>query len=254
MTTPNSPWARASSGKATVTLISWRSGSKPVRRANSSISCWSAWSCCAFSASLAAAGLARSLATSIAATTLVATGNSASRPSTVAARSSPRRQPPRHDPSASIAIKAGKKTGLRVILPRMSSGWARMRFKGEQVWVRADESGQLLLDAEGRAEMKYRETDSKSYRPSPGNLIPDQGGAPPAERKRRVSGATPKTPAKAPARTPSASGAAIEIWTDGACSGNPGPMGIGVVVIDGATRREKGEYLGLGTNNIAELT
>jgi ribonuclease HI len=129
-----------------------------------------------------------------------------------------------------------------------------MRFKGEQVWVRADESGQLLLDAEGRAEMKYRETDSKSYRPSPGNLIPDQGGAPPAERKRRVSGATPKTPAKAPARTPSASGAAIEIWTDGACSGNPGPMGIGVVVIDGATRREKGEYLGLGTNNIAELT
>jgi ribonuclease HI len=129
-----------------------------------------------------------------------------------------------------------------------------MRFKGEQVWVRADESGQLLLDAEGRAEMKYRETDSKSYRPSPGNLIPDQGGAPPAERKRRVSGATPKTPAKAPARTPSASGAAIEIWTDGACSGNPGPMGIGVVVIDGAARREQGEYLGVGTNNIAELT
>ena len=47
---------------------------------------------------------------------------------------------------------------------------------------------------------------------------------------------------------------AIEIWTDGACSGNPGPMGIGVVVIDGAQRKEKGEYLGIGTNNIAELT
>jgi len=31
-------------------------------------------------------------------------------------------------------------------------------------------------------------------------------------------------------------------------------MGIGVVVIDGAKRREKGEYLGVGTNNIAELT
>ena len=31
-------------------------------------------------------------------------------------------------------------------------------------------------------------------------------------------------------------------------------MGIGVVVIDGEKRREKGEYLGIGTNNIAELT
>ena len=131
-----------------------------------------------------------------------------------------------------------------------------MRFKGEQVWVRADESGQLLLDAEGRAEMKYRESDTKSYRPSPGNLIPDQGGAPSVpspERKRRPSGAS-KAVAKAPSRTPSAGGSAVEIWTDGACSGNPGSMGIGVVVIDGPTRREKGEYLGIGTNNIAELT
>ena len=117
-----------------------------------------------------------------------------------------------------------------------------MRFKGGLVWVRADESGQLVLDADGRAEMKYRETDSKSYRPSPGNLLSDPGGAPsdpPPERKRRPSGAA-KAPAGAPSRAPSAGGSAVEIWTDGACSGNPGPMGIGVVVIDGATRREKG--------------
>ena len=86
-----------------------------------------------------------------------------------------------------------------------------MRFKGEQVWVRADETGQLVLDAEGRAEMKYRETDTKSYRPSPGNLIPDQGGAPsapPAPRKPRAGGpstkALVKAPVKALARTPSA--------------------------------------------------
>ena len=131
-----------------------------------------------------------------------------------------------------------------------------MRFKGGQVWVRADESGQLVLDAEGRAEMKYRETDAKSYRPSPGNLIPAEGGAPsdpPPERKRpRSTGA--KAPSKGTSKAPSSGGSAIEIWTDGACSGNPGPMGIGVVVIDGPARREKGEYLGIGTNNIAELT
>ena len=45
----------------------------------------------------------------------------------------------------------------------------------------------------------------------------------------------------------------VTIHTDGACSGNPGPMGIGVVVIDGSKRKEHGEYLGTGTNNIAEL-
>jgi ribonuclease HI len=31
-------------------------------------------------------------------------------------------------------------------------------------------------------------------------------------------------------------------------------MGIGVVILDGRERRELSEYLGLGTNNIAELT
>jgi ribonuclease HI len=125
-----------------------------------------------------------------------------------------------------------------------------MRFKGEQVWVRADESGHLVLDPQGRAEMKYRETDAKSYRPSAGNLSPVEEGAaapPPPERKRpRVEASKKKAPALG--------GGAVEIWTDGACSGNPGPMGIGVVVIDGSARREKGEYLGVGTNNIAELT
>jgi ribonuclease HI len=141
-----------------------------------------------------------------------------------------------------------------------------MRFKDQRVFVRADEAGRPLLDAEGRAEMKYRETDPKSYRPALGNLLADDGGAPP---KASPTPAAPRSPddggarKKAPAArkravhidttSPDAAGGAIEIWTDGACSGNPGPMGIGVVVLDGGTRRELGEYLGTGTNNIAEL-
>jgi ribonuclease HI len=43
-------------------------------------------------------------------------------------------------------------------------------------------------------------------------------------------------------------------YADGACSGNPGPCGLGVVLIDGPTRVELSEYLGEGTNNVAELT
>ena len=46
----------------------------------------------------------------------------------------------------------------------------------------------------------------------------------------------------------------IRIFTDGACSGNPGPMGVGIVILDGTSRREFTQYLGQGTNNIAELT
>jgi ribonuclease HI len=47
----------------------------------------------------------------------------------------------------------------------------------------------------------------------------------------------------------------ITAYTDGASSGNPGPMGIGVVLIkDGFVVEELSEYLGDGTNNIAEYT
>jgi ribonuclease HI len=133
-----------------------------------------------------------------------------------------------------------------------------MRFKGERVWVRADEAGKMALDEGGRAEMKYRESDNKSYRPFGGNLIPEEDGGAEAPSMATFASASTSPPpsAAAPAKKKSAAGGepAVELWTDGACSGNPGPMGIGVVAIDGGKRREHGEYLGVGTNNIAELT
>jgi ribonuclease HI len=100
-----------------------------------------------------------------------------------------------------------------------------------------------VLDGAGRAEMKYRETDPKSYRPSAANLLPDETSGPPRELPDAAGSE------RAPARV----AGSIEVWTDGACSGNPGPMGIGVVVVDGSAREEVSEYLGVGTNNIAEL-
>ncbi len=43
------------------------------------------------------------------------------------------------------------------------------------------------------------------------------------------------------------------IYTDGACFGNPGPMGIGLVVYKGKEKlMEVSEYAGEGTNNKAE--
>jgi ribonuclease HI len=46
----------------------------------------------------------------------------------------------------------------------------------------------------------------------------------------------------------------ITVYADGACSGNPGPAGLGVVIYDRHERRELSEFLGRATNNIAELT
>lgn len=45
------------------------------------------------------------------------------------------------------------------------------------------------------------------------------------------------------------------IHTDGACSGNPGPAGIGVVIKDGdVIVKEVSRSIGIATNNIAEYT
>ena len=47
----------------------------------------------------------------------------------------------------------------------------------------------------------------------------------------------------------------LEIFTDGACSGNPGPAAIGVVINkDGKTIKEISRSIGDATNNIAEYT
>jgi ribonuclease HI len=129
--------------------------------------------------------------------------------------------------------------------------WSQMRFRGQAVWVRVDAQGKLVLDRDGRAEMRYRPEDSRSYRPSPGNLEPlDAAGGeapPPAPARPRSAPRQAKPAGEAPPGT-------LHLWTDGACTGNPGPMGIGVVLIGEGKRRELSEYLGLGTNNIAELT
>jgi ribonuclease HI len=134
--------------------------------------------------------------------------------------------------------------------------WAQMRFRGQMVWVRVDAGGKPALDRDGRAEMKYRQEDARSYRPSPGNLEAVDGAARSEEAAPPPAAPSRKPRRAAPAGGPTAAGGTevVHVWTDGACTGNPGPMGIGVVVIADGKRRELGEYLGQGTNNIAELT
>jgi ribonuclease HI len=143
----------------------------------------------------------------------------------------------KREPARTIGLETSRRVANS---GEFEMAWARMHFKGQSVWVRVDGRGKPVLDGGGRAEMKYREDDARVYRPAPANLLPAET----TELAREVE------PAERPG--PGA-GDRVDVWTDGACSGNPGPMGIGVVVLADGQRRERGEYLGEGTNNIAEL-
>ena len=45
-----------------------------------------------------------------------------------------------------------------------------MRFRGDRVLIRVGNDGVPTRDAAGRAEMKYRESDPRTYRPGLANL------------------------------------------------------------------------------------
>jgi ribonuclease HI len=136
--------------------------------------------------------------------------------------------------------------------------WRRARFKGTEVLARCTPDGRFLAES-GRVEIRYKPTDGRAYRASLANLAP-AGGEEVLPDETCVAATASPDQAK-PARSsrsapqpPSAPDGALVVYADGACSGNPGPAGIGIVIVDGQARRELSEYLGQGTNNIAELT
>ena len=145
--------------------------------------------------------------------------------------------------------------------------WREMKLRNAKVFVRCDEAGAPRAEG-GRVEVRYKRDDGRAYRASVRNLVaspsarvyPDShcGDAAPVAAKSggagsKRSGGGKKKRAKAAPPPPHEPGALI-VYADGACSGNPGPAGAGVVVLDGDARHELSEYVGRGTNNIAELT
>ena len=135
-----------------------------------------------------------------------------------------------------------------------------MMLRGSRVLARCDERGELRAE-KGTVEIRYNPRAGKAYRAGVRNLEPIAGAeilpddhcgdaeaaAPSAKKKKgaQSGGATPPTKAE---------GDEIVVYADGACSGNPGPAGLGVVMLQREGRRELSEFLGQGTNNIAELT
>ncbi len=141
--------------------------------------------------------------------------------------------------------------------------WTVALLRGQRVLARANADGTFLADA-GRVEIRYRKTDPRAYRASASNLkavegealVPDGDVVPGAEPEpKAVKAPAPEKLDRSPAAKPTRGADGWVAFTDGACSGNPGPAGSGVVVIHPGGRIDEGfEYLGISTNNVAELT
>lgn len=137
--------------------------------------------------------------------------------------------------------------------------WARAKLKGQAVLARANEAGELVAEG-GRVEIRYNPKDGRVYRAALRNLERVPGGT--LEADDFCAPALPEAPAEPAKRvskpveqSPSQEDAEYIAYTDGACSGNPGPAGCGMLVRGptGATK-EGYAYLGIATNNVAELT
>jgi len=134
-----------------------------------------------------------------------------------------------------------------------------MAFKNNKVWVETDPAGDLLVQ-EGKVRIKYQLDQPHEYRVHEKSLRPlDRPGAAPATSTAISPAKKKPVPAKKNAGNGTAVAAAmaeenaIAVFTDGAASGNPGPAGIGVLLIYGNSQKTISRYIGHATNNIAEL-
>ncbi len=144
------------------------------------------------------------------------------------------------------------------------SRWVRAHFKGQQVWAEADEAGQPRDQGGGKVTVVYR-LGGKAYTTYRTKLAVMEGHpveeGPAAAANPSAGGTGGGGNKKGRADSEIFGGGpgdlvdseAYHLWSDGACSGNPGPAGAGTVLIDGTSRTEWSTWLGHGTNNIAEL-
>jgi len=133
--------------------------------------------------------------------------------------------------------------------------WKRMQFKKNKVWVATDRNQRPVVK-DGRVLIKYQlGQDYEYWVIKPINSIQSEtkrsGGKKSAEKSQKKLENRPKTKGKLADSIKYKD--YICIYTDGASSGNPGPSGIGIVLRFGKLEKEISKYIGIATNNIAEL-
>jgi ribonuclease HI len=116
-----------------------------------------------------------------------------------------------------------------------------MRFKKNKVWLAVDTTGNSV-EQNGKVLIKYQLDQPHEYWVLKSNIEPLDTKPLKSQKSEKETGV------EAPGGQEQ-----ICIFTDGASSGNPGPAGIGVMLRFGKHEKEISEYIGMATNNVAEL-
>lgn len=137
--------------------------------------------------------------------------------------------------------------------PKEHTNWKRMRFKRNKVWVAVDEQDHPVIDS-GKVLIKYQLDQKHQYWVHAKSVFPLDETATTSTIEPCTAPAPPSAAVDSQAPIdPEMLKKTICIYTDGACSGNPGPAGIGVVMRYQRHQKEISRYIGTATNNIAEL-
>lgn len=139
--------------------------------------------------------------------------------------------------------------------------WCRAILHNTPVFARCNEAGELLI-SNGRVEIRYRTDDGRAYHALAKNVViienesilPDDTCSQKVLTTQTRRSRRTKITQKIPIKQIELPKGVIAVYTDGACSGNPGPAGLGIIVKDGEQSYETSQYIGQATNNIAELT
>lgn len=130
---------------------------------------------------------------------------------------------------------------------KKETGWKRMQFKQNKVWVATDGSKKLLVK-NGKVLIKYQLKQDYEYWVHEGSVGPIDTGKSKKSSSKKTGPKRKSKPFKEPIPNDT-----VCIFTDGASSGNPGPSGVGVLLKYGEYEKEISKYIGIATNNIAEL-
>ena len=128
-----------------------------------------------------------------------------------------------------------------------------MMFKGSKVYASVDEKGALLIQ-KGRVDIKYQLDQDMQYAALASSVKEIDEAVLRAMKDKRKKKKGPAKTETQPGPSINSDPDAIAVFTDGACGGNPGPAGIGIVLQYGHHKKEISRFIGDATNNIAELT
>jgi ribonuclease HI len=136
--------------------------------------------------------------------------------------------------------------------------WKRATLRNQRVYVRIDDGGQLAVQS-GRVEVRYKPNDGRAYRAAANNIealeaeiLAEETCGPVAQVEAAAAASSGAKPSASSSRK--APENAVIAYTDGACSGNPGPAGSGMRLQHASLVAEGYSFLGEATNNVAELT